>query len=77
MIGDPDTDIGGPDWRFPVTRRSVVLATASPDPAVRSQAFTAIIEAYWKPVYKYIRLRWGKDNEEAKDLTQEFFARLL
>jgi len=28
-------------------------------------------------VYKYIRLHWRKDNEQAKDLTQEFFARLV
>ena len=30
-----------------------------------------------KPVYKYIRLRWGKSNEDAKDLTQAFFTRAL
>ncbi len=33
--------------------------------------------AYWKPVYKYIRRRWGATTEDAQDLTQEFFARLL
>ena len=33
--------------------------------------------AYWKPVYKYIRRRWGVTTEDAQDLTQEFFARLL
>lgn len=32
---------------------------------------------YWKPVYRYIRLRFGKDNEDAKDLTQSFFAAAL
>ncbi len=36
-----------------------------------------MIAAYWKPVYKYIRLGWRKDNEQAQDLTQEFFTRLL
>jgi RNA polymerase sigma factor (sigma-70 family) len=49
----------------------------SVDAEERRCAFDVLISAYWKPVYKYIRLRWGKDNEQAKDLTQEFFARLL
>ena len=37
----------------------------------------AIAAAYWRPVYKYIRLRWNVDAEEAQDVTQEFFARLI
>jgi RNA polymerase sigma factor (sigma-70 family) len=77
MVGDPDTDIGGPAWRFPPTRRSVILATTSEDPEARSRAFATIIAAYWKPVYKYIRLRWRASNEDAKDLTQEFFTRVM
>lgn len=28
---------------------------------------------YWKPVYVYLRAAAGRDNEEAKDLTQAFF----
>lgn len=32
---------------------------------------------YWRPVYFYIRRRWRLPNEEAKDLTQTFFLRLL
>ncbi len=32
---------------------------------------------YWRPVYLHLRIRWKRSNEEAKDLTQEFFARLL
>jgi len=32
---------------------------------------------YWKPVYKFIRYKFGKGNEEAKDLTQGFFASAL
>ncbi len=54
-----------------------MLAARSGDKAERSRGLEAIAAAYWKPVYKYIRIRWGKSNEEAKDLTQEFFARLL
>ena len=36
-----------------------------------------LLAAYWKPVYKYIRLRWTKSSEDAQDLTQDFFARLI
>jgi RNA polymerase sigma factor (sigma-70 family) len=37
----------------------------------------AIAAAYWRPVYKYIRLRWNLEPEDAQDMTQEFFARLI
>lgn len=31
--------------------------------------------AYWKPSFKYVRLKWHADPEEAADLTQAFFLR--
>jgi len=71
-----DTKMGGAN-AFPLTRRSLIEATRSPQPEERRRALNTLIAVYWKPVYKYIRLRWGKDNEEGKDLTQEFFSRLL
>jgi RNA polymerase sigma factor (sigma-70 family) len=40
-------------------------------------AFATIIETYWKPVYKYLRLKWHLDPESAADLTQDFFANAL
>jgi RNA polymerase sigma factor (sigma-70 family) len=73
----PDTLIGGPAGRFPSTRPSVIASATDPDPRVRRDAFQAIITAYWKPVYKYVRLQWHKGSEDAKDLTQAFFADLL
>lgn len=72
-----DTKIGGPSGKFPVTRWSAVLAARSEDPSERSRALEAIATAYWKPIYKYIRIRWGKSNEDAKDLTQDFLATLF
>ena len=72
-----DTQIGGPSGRFPPTRWSAIVAARGDDPAERTRAFETIVAAYWKPVYKYIRARWGKANEDAKDLTQEFFARVM
>jgi RNA polymerase sigma factor (sigma-70 family) len=62
---------------FPPTRLSVVARTRSPDEETRRLAFAAIIEAYWKPVYKYLRLKWQVDPDDAADLTQEFFAATL
>ena len=72
-----DTNIGGRGSGFPATRWSAVLAACSSNTVERARGLEAIAAAYWKPVYKYIRIRWGKSNEDAKDLTQEFFARLL
>lgn len=63
--------------QFPITRWSAIVAARSEDAAERRRAFETIISAYWKPVYKYIRTRWGQSSEDAKDLTQEFFARVM
>jgi DNA-directed RNA polymerase specialized sigma24 family protein len=70
-----DTGIGGARTRFPATSLSAVAAAASPDPGERERGFADIVAAYWKPVYKYVRLKWREDNEGAKDATQGFFAR--
>jgi RNA polymerase sigma factor (sigma-70 family) len=60
--------------RFPSTRRSAVLAAGSEDAGERQRAFGRLIEAYWKPVYKLIRIKWGCSGDDAEDLTQGFFA---
>jgi RNA polymerase sigma factor (sigma-70 family) len=72
-----DTDIGGPDGRFPTTHRSAVLGVRSQDALERERSFATLVSAYWKPVYKFIRIRWHKSNEDAKDLTQGFFVQVL
>jgi RNA polymerase sigma factor (sigma-70 family) len=66
----------GPD-RFPPTRRSVIEAVGSIDADVRENALEALCAAYWKPIYKYIRVRWNRPGEEARDLTQGFFVEVL
>src|SRR5215203_2710657 len=63
--------------RFPATRLSVVARTRSSDAETRRLAFATLIEAYWKPVYKYLRLKWRLDPDQAADLTQDFFAGTL
>jgi RNA polymerase sigma factor (sigma-70 family) len=63
--------------RFPPTRLSVVDAARSDDPAEQARALETLFAAYWKPVYKYVRLRWNRPTEDAQDVTQGFFAELL
>src|SRR5829696_2285048 len=62
---------------FPATRLSVVERTRSGDAETRRIALAAIIDAYWKPSYKYLRLKWSLDPDAAADLTQEFFTSTL
>jgi len=76
-MSDPDTKIGGASSRFPQTERTVLAALRSSDAEQRSRAAGRLLNSYWKPVYKYVRLKWRKSNEEAKDLVQEFFARAI
>jgi RNA polymerase sigma factor (sigma-70 family) len=63
--------------RFPATRWSVIEGVRSADGAEQKRALETLCEAYWKPVYKYVRLRWNRAPEDAQDLTQGFFAEML
>ncbi len=74
---DTDTRMGGGNGRFPETRHSAIAAVRNGSPADRALAHESIVAAYWKPVYKYIRIKWRSSNEDAKDLTQSFFLRAL
>ncbi len=63
---------------FGTTHWSLVLA-AKPDDASRTRAQRALGElcqSYWYPLYTFVRSR-RYDAEEAKDLTQAFFTRVL
>jgi RNA polymerase sigma factor (sigma-70 family) len=62
---------------FPLTRHSVLDEVRSADPQRRQRAWDALVGAYWRPVYKYVRLRWRAEPEDAEDLTQGFFTRAL
>ena len=63
--------------RFPTTRRSVVLALASDDADERTRAFDTLVALYWRPLYKYSRVAWGRSPQDCEDLTQSFFARAV
>ena len=61
---------------FLTTRWTLVLAAGGDNPEAKREALSALCAAYWSPIHAYIRSR-GHGPEPAKDLTQEFFARLL
>lgn len=61
---------------FATTRWSLVVAAAkSPSPQART-ALEELCGSYWYAVYAFIRRR-GQQVDDARDLTQEFFTRLL
>jgi len=61
---------------FVTTHWSVVLTAARSDTTRARAALENLCQAYWHPLYAYVRRR-GYSPEDAQDLTQEFFARLL
>jgi RNA polymerase sigma factor (sigma-70 family) len=73
---DPDTTMGGPQGRFPSTQISL-LEAATAGGALPNEALERVSALYWKPVYRFIRIKFRKNNEDAKDLTQSFFANAL
>jgi len=77
VVVTDDTSIGGVNEKFPATHWSAIHALHSTIADDRTRAFDAIIRSYWKPVYKYLRFTWNKSNEDAKDLTQAFFTKVM
>ncbi len=67
---------GAGDRYFATTEWSVVLAAGEPTGQHSRDALARLCEAYWYPLYAYIRRRVA-DASEAQDLTQAFFAHLL
>jgi RNA polymerase sigma factor (sigma-70 family) len=65
-----------PAGYFVTTHWSVVLAAGRNDTTRARAALEQLCRHYWQPLYAYVR-RTGHSREEAEDLTQEFFARLL
>src|SRR4029434_1895243 len=60
---------------FATTHWSVVL-TAQGESAEAEAALEKLCRTYWWPLYGFVR-RQGYKPEDAQDLTQAFFARLL
>jgi RNA polymerase sigma-70 factor (ECF subfamily) len=62
--------------RFQTTNWSLVLAARDEPSAAGREALEALCEIYWYPLYACVRAS-GHDSETSRDLTQEFFTRLL
>lgn len=77
MLQLEETDIllGG-NGAFPTTHWSVVLSAKGGLLPNAEAALERLCRSYWYPLYAYVR-RQGRSVEEAQDLTQEFFKRLL
>src|SRR5580698_6531125 len=65
----------GPD-DFPTTRWTLVVAAADPQRKDARSALVSLCEGYWYPLYACVRRR-GYPADQAQDLTQEFFIRVL
>src|SRR5512136_1729508 len=61
---------------FPATQWTVVLAAGGTPSPESAAALERLCGSYWYPLYAFVR-RSGYSPEDAEDLTQEFFARLL
>jgi RNA polymerase sigma-70 factor (ECF subfamily) len=65
-----------PADHFATTQWSLVLAAQDKTSPEAREALAALCRSYWYPLYAFIR-RQGFDSDQAQDLIQEFFTRLL
>lgn len=61
---------------FVTTHWSVVAAAGRNDTTRAQAALEQLCRSYWHPLYHFVRRR-GYSADDAQDLTQEFFARLI
>ena len=69
-------EVSKSDGQFATTRWSVVLLAGQAVSPEGTAALEKLCRTYWQPVYIFAR-RKGWSEEDAKDLTQQFFAHLL
>ena len=69
-----DEETGAGQQRFATTRWSLVLAAGATPSAQADVALAELCADYWYPLYAYVRRR-GHGPEDARDLTQAFFAK--
>jgi len=77
MGDDPLTDIGGTGRQLPVTSHTALATLKDADPAKRDAELERLVQVYWKPVYCLVRRHRAATNEDAKDLTQDFFTEVV
>lgn len=66
----------GQPHQFDTTQWSLVLTAGHPSSPDSRQALSDLCESYWYPLYAYVRRRVA-NADEAQDLTQAFFTKLL
>ncbi len=62
--------------RFATTHWSIVVSAGGNRSPEANRSLAILCESYWFPLYAFVR-RAGRSAEDAQDLTQEFFVRLL
>jgi RNA polymerase sigma factor (sigma-70 family) len=77
MVGAKDNQDNRPAGaQFTTTHWSVVVAAGQSQLPQAADAQEKLCGVYWYPLYAYVR-RQGNSPEDAEDLTQQFFSRLL
>lgn len=71
-----EPDSGLANAVFATTRWSIILSAGQQSSPDAENALETLCQTYWYPLYAFARRR-GSSPEDAADLTQEFFARLL
>ena len=70
-----ETRPGSGNTVFHTTRWTMVILAQGEAPEARA-ALGDLCEAYWTPVFRFLK-REGRNDDESRELTQEFFSRLL
>jgi hypothetical protein len=73
MAAMGDTSIGGSRRDFPSTSWNLIRGAGK----AHREHLERLIYLYWKPAYLYLRACGHKSVEDAKDLTQDFFATVV
>src|SRR5215831_9643467 len=62
--------------KFPTTAWSMVVKAGNPQSQLFKESLARLCSSYWYPVFVFIKGK-GFKSEEARDYTQEFFARVI
>ncbi len=73
----PPTELDGAGSRFQTTLWTDIAAAADPSSPGCRQSLERLCQAYWKPVFAFIRRSGGRSVQDAEDLAQGFFVGLL
>jgi|ERR1022692_206671 RNA polymerase sigma-70 factor (ECF subfamily) len=76
MATPSEPDFSRATAQFTTTHWSVVLAAGHSSVPGAQEALETLCRTYWYPLYVYVR-RQGNSPEDAQDVTQDFFSRLL